>query len=705
MQSVAFLPLTKADSATQTIWARAALEQPDKAREIMDYVSARPQFESWSQRFQEATLGKSLGNIRAMHNPQHLAGKVTEIVFDDAEKTVDVCLKVLDPVDWAKVQEGGYTGLSIGGGYVRKWADETHAGHIRYTPRIAEISLVDNPCMDGARFLTLQKADGATEQVMLKGHPRSFAEMTPPRTFGDLAKAGFAFRAPLRAFGRKVVEGVAEEGAEVAGKIKPLPKKPGSKIVGVGIDRTFKGVTIGDLAKVSLRGVGAGVQRAWNAGVVPAVTAGKTVRDAASLAGGGLVIAEELHRRRENRMPAHMKKSASAAQREKIAETMREHKEGTLRSWRGLNAHGKPRRGPKVTDRRQAIAIALSQARRLGKGEGDLGKGALDEMEEAPLSLLRAPRYMRKSTSLGDAFNLVTSDPTRFATAAREAPPEGLLRRPSYMAKAMPRDLRSAAERHRGGPGTGAQLGLTGAAFATLHNPRALAGAMALGAAAGGAAGRVANVLQDRSARQHGRAANKTLSGKEHAQRVAAAKARWMKEGQHDFDPGFDAQKQIAGKALLGRQAKMDAIEGHRKNAWLAVHEAQQSYDRARKHLPKGKHLMMEVPHMGGLLYNPESVGAGHFGPKGHPKAEIHQVHPAEVDDWIEMHGQGGLKVRERSDLPTGTRRGITAKDRELREKHRVGNRGKPELAKGVQHIDETFIGAEPDLFQEMQAA
>ena len=61
-------------------------------------------------------------------------------------------------------------------------------------------------------------------------------------------------------------------------------------------------------------------------------------------------------------------KAATAEERAKIAQVMHEHKAGTLRSYRGVNPRtGKPRRGPKVTDRKQAIAIALSQASRLGK--------------------------------------------------------------------------------------------------------------------------------------------------------------------------------------------------------------------------------------------------------------------------------------------------------------------------------------------------
>jgi hypothetical protein len=224
-----FLPLTKADAVNRLVYARAAAEEPDKSREIMDYASGRPQFELWSGRFKEATLGKSLGNIRAMHNPRHLAGVVKQITYNDDAKAVDVCFKVLDQVDWVKVEEGGYTGLSIGGGYLKKWTDPSDPSLTRYTPRLAEISLVDSPCIASARIMELQKQDGTTTEVMLKGVPRSFKDMLPPPTFGEaLAKISFS------TFGRagRATQSVFEHPATQ--KAITYGKKAGDIIGGAG---------------------------------------------------------------------------------------------------------------------------------------------------------------------------------------------------------------------------------------------------------------------------------------------------------------------------------------------------------------------------------------------------------------------------------------------------------------------------------------
>lgn len=179
-----FLPLIKADAAKRLIHARAADETPDKAKEIFDYDTSKPNFEAWSKGFEVATNGLSKGNVRVMHT-KTVAGKVTDLLFDDANKSIDVFLKVVDENEWAKVEAGLYTGVSIGGSYAKKWQDGVNT---RYTAMPSEISLVDNPCIPTARFLELQKADGLVEQIALHGRdPDTFAKAWAerPRTFGE----------------------------------------------------------------------------------------------------------------------------------------------------------------------------------------------------------------------------------------------------------------------------------------------------------------------------------------------------------------------------------------------------------------------------------------------------------------------------------------------------------------------------------------
>src|ERR1700735_4723382 len=107
-----FLPITKVDAAQRLVYGTISEEVPDKHGEILDYASARPAFEEWSRAFHEASGGKSLGNVRAMHNAI-AAGKLTDIRYDDGEKRIDGVAKIIDDDEWRKVEEGVYTGFSI----------------------------------------------------------------------------------------------------------------------------------------------------------------------------------------------------------------------------------------------------------------------------------------------------------------------------------------------------------------------------------------------------------------------------------------------------------------------------------------------------------------------------------------------------------------------------------------------------------------
>ena len=155
-----FIPITKVDAAQRRVYGIATAEKEDRAGEICDYTSTKPFYEKWSAEIAKSTRGKSLGNLRAMHG-NIAAGKVTEISFNDEEKQIEICAKVVDDGEWTKVMEGVYTGFSQGGAYERRWTDGE--GKLRYTAVPNEISLVDLPCLPEATFEMI-KADGTHEQ-------------------------------------------------------------------------------------------------------------------------------------------------------------------------------------------------------------------------------------------------------------------------------------------------------------------------------------------------------------------------------------------------------------------------------------------------------------------------------------------------------------------------------------------------------------
>lgn len=161
-----FIPITKIDEAKRLVYGVMTQEVPDASGEIMDYATGKPEFEKWSQETHDRSGGKSKGNIRAMHSAI-AAGKLTDINFDDHNKTIEGVAKIVDDAEWNKVLEGVYTGFSIGGSYLKRWTDPENPKFIRYTPSPSEVSIVDNPCCPTATF-SMVKADGTTIQKAFK---------------------------------------------------------------------------------------------------------------------------------------------------------------------------------------------------------------------------------------------------------------------------------------------------------------------------------------------------------------------------------------------------------------------------------------------------------------------------------------------------------------------------------------------------------
>jgi hypothetical protein len=156
-----FIPITKIDAAKRLVYGVVTAETPDVIGEVCDYASTKPHYQKWSQNFASASGGKSFGNLRAMHGAV-AAGKLVDIAFNDAQKRIEICGKVVDDDEWRKVEEGVYTGFSQGGRYLKRWPDPQAPALTRYTAEPLEVSLVDHPCLPEATFAVI-KADGSTE--------------------------------------------------------------------------------------------------------------------------------------------------------------------------------------------------------------------------------------------------------------------------------------------------------------------------------------------------------------------------------------------------------------------------------------------------------------------------------------------------------------------------------------------------------------
>ncbi|MEI6730786.1 MAG: hypothetical protein WCL30_05955 [Pseudomonadota bacterium] len=156
-----FIPITKVDVAQRLVYGTLSEEIADKAGEILDYAGSKPEFEKWSRGLSDASGGKNLGNVWAMHGSV-AAGKFVDIAFDDKNKRISGVAKIVDDDEWQKVLEGVYTGFSIGGGYAKRWNDSKNPALMRYIPILSEVSLVDNPAVPTATFEVV-KQDGSVE--------------------------------------------------------------------------------------------------------------------------------------------------------------------------------------------------------------------------------------------------------------------------------------------------------------------------------------------------------------------------------------------------------------------------------------------------------------------------------------------------------------------------------------------------------------
>lgn len=156
------MKLFKIDEEQHLVYGRATQEVEDKSGEVMDYASSKPMFEKWSNDFATRTNGKSYGNVRIQHDSKRVGGKIAKpLVFNDADKAIDVCVKVSDDNLFNDIKEGYYTGFSIGGSYGKQWTDDE--GLLHYTAIPSELSIVDNPCVGTATIMYV-KADGTTEE-------------------------------------------------------------------------------------------------------------------------------------------------------------------------------------------------------------------------------------------------------------------------------------------------------------------------------------------------------------------------------------------------------------------------------------------------------------------------------------------------------------------------------------------------------------
>lgn len=225
-----FMQLTKVDVAKRHIHGVFTAETPDKSGEVCDYATAKGAFEAWSQEISKVSKGKSKGNVRKMHGKEAV-GKVIEIAFDDVNKVISGCVEVNEQTV-QEAEKGILNGFSIGGSYVKKWACPVHKGMTRFTPAIAELSVVDNPCVPNAVFDAIKDAEFAVVGADGAEVMRKFAPKPPEQKELELSPAEKAVKDVEAALQKvdpeaeeKESEGEEEAEAKEEGAAEEAPPK------------------------------------------------------------------------------------------------------------------------------------------------------------------------------------------------------------------------------------------------------------------------------------------------------------------------------------------------------------------------------------------------------------------------------------------------------------------------------------------------
>lgn len=151
-----YMQLTKVDVAKRLIYGTFTAEQVDKSGEVADYATTKNAIQDWSNEIEKVSGGKSKGNIRKMHGKE-VVGKAVDITYDDENRIITGCVEVNDQTI-EEAEKGYLNGFSIGGSYAKKWPCPVNKGKTRFTPVIAEISVVDNPCVPDAVFDAVKDA-------------------------------------------------------------------------------------------------------------------------------------------------------------------------------------------------------------------------------------------------------------------------------------------------------------------------------------------------------------------------------------------------------------------------------------------------------------------------------------------------------------------------------------------------------------------
>lgn len=158
-----FLQLTKYDPFTGEFEATAIKGGvPDRAKERLDYLRSKPNFEKVIASQSAASGGENLFPVRLQHDVKKPVGLIKAVEWKDDVQELKVNGLAVDPITKELMRMRVLTGVSIGGAYVEKRLNPKD-GITDYVADPAEISLVDRPCLPQATFSMVKDVSGTLE--------------------------------------------------------------------------------------------------------------------------------------------------------------------------------------------------------------------------------------------------------------------------------------------------------------------------------------------------------------------------------------------------------------------------------------------------------------------------------------------------------------------------------------------------------------
>lgn len=172
-----YIPFTtKGDDSQRIVEGYISSGDVDCDSQIVDQEWLKAELPAWLAGY---------GNIREQHNPQRAVGKAQSVDLT-ARPGPYLAAKIVDDEAWRKVQAGVYNGFSVGIKAPRIVHDSTARNGRIAGGTLIEISIVDRPANEAARFVVLKRAGERAWRLGERGpvveEEKGMAEQEPTAT-------------------------------------------------------------------------------------------------------------------------------------------------------------------------------------------------------------------------------------------------------------------------------------------------------------------------------------------------------------------------------------------------------------------------------------------------------------------------------------------------------------------------------------------